>query len=116
MGLQKTFAPQTLRIRFETADGSMMIDLSTIASLELVQNLQHVKSKECLFGLLNETLTPMGARFLRSNILQPSANTGKIEKRHEAVSELVSRHDMLFAVRCGTNPLELKELAESEQL
>ncbi|EXJ96014.1 DNA mismatch repair protein MSH4 [Capronia coronata CBS 617.96] len=99
MGLQKTFAPQTLRIKFETAEGSMMIDLSTIASLELVQNLQHIKSKECLLGLLNETFTPMGARFLRSNILQPSTDAEKIAKRHEALEELVSRQDMLFAAR-----------------
>ncbi|KAL2403207.1 MutS protein-like protein 4 [Exophiala dermatitidis] len=99
MALQKTFAPQTLRIKFETAEGSMVIDLATIASLELVQNIEHAKSKDCLYGLLNETLTPMGARLLRSNILQPSTDHEKIRKRHEAVGELISKHDMLFAIR-----------------
>ncbi|KAG9783921.1 hypothetical protein KCU88_g2889, partial [Aureobasidium melanogenum] len=99
MALQKTFAPQTLRIKFETAEGSMVIDLATIASLELVQNIQHAKSNDCLYGLLNETLTPMGARLLRSNILQPSTDHEKIRKRHEAVGELISKHDMRFALR-----------------
>ena len=96
------FAPETLRIKFESLEGSMVIDLSTAASLELIQNLQNSKSKDCLFGTLNETYTPMGSRFLRSNILQPSTDVEKINKRQEAVSDLVSKEDALFAVRSGT--------------
>lgn len=100
-GLSKTFASQTLRIRFETSEGSMMIDLSTISALELVQNMQNVKSKDSLFGLLNETLTKMGARILRGNILQPSTDALKINERYEAVGELASKEEMLFNVRSG---------------
>ena len=101
MSLRVTFAAQTLRIKFEPSEGSMMIDLSTIASMELIQNLQNTKSRDCLFGLLNETLTPMGARFLRSNILQPSTDAEKITKRQEALTELTSKEDMFFGVRSG---------------
>ena len=78
-----------------------MIDISTMASLELIQNLQNAKSRESLFGLLNETLTAMGARFLRSNVLQPSTDGEKVSKRQAALSELVTREDMFFAVRTG---------------
>lgn len=101
LGLGKTFAPQTLRIRFEPSEGSMMIDLSTISSLELIQNLQDAKSKECFFGLLNETLTRMGARILRSNILQPSTDREKIVERYSALEEMVTKEEMFFAVRTG---------------
>ncbi|EXJ75992.1 DNA mismatch repair protein MSH4 [Cladophialophora psammophila CBS 110553] len=97
--MELTFAPQTLRIRFEPSEGSTMIDLSTMASLELIQNLQNGKSRDCLFGLLNQTLTPMGARFLRSNVLQPSTDAEKIRKRQQALSELTSKEDMFFTVR-----------------
>lgn len=79
----------------------MMIDLPTIASLELIQNLQNTKSKDSLFGLLNETCTAMGARFLRSNILQPSTDVEKIQKRQEAVDELASKADTFLAIRSG---------------
>jgi len=79
----------------------MMIDLSTIASLELIQNLQNATSKDCLFGLLNETLTPMGSRFLRSNILQPSTDAVKLEERFRALEELATKEEMFFAVREG---------------
>lgn len=78
-----------------------MIDLSTIVSLELIQNLQNAKSKDCLFGILNETLTPMGARLLRSNILQPSTEIAKLNTRYDAVEELSSNEGMFFAVRQG---------------
>jgi DNA mismatch repair protein MSH4 len=101
LGLSTTFAAQALRIKFESSEGSMMIDPSTIASLELIQNLQNNKSRDSLYGLLNETLTPMGARFLRSNILQPSTDAEKIRKRHEALTELTAKEDLFFSVRSG---------------
>lgn len=102
LGLSTTFAPQTLRIKFESSEGSMMIDPSTIASLELIQNLQNSKSRDSLYGLMNETLTPMGARFLKSNILQPSTDAEKIRKRHEALSELTVKEDLFSSVRSGS--------------
>ena len=79
----------------------MMIDLSTIHSLELIQNLQNPKSKECLFGLLNHTSTPMGARLLKSNVLQPSTDPMFLTKRYDAIDELGSKEDVFFAVRQG---------------
>ncbi|KAI4089298.1 MAG: hypothetical protein LQ344_005516 [Seirophora lacunosa] len=97
--LSFSFAFHSLRFKYETSEGSMMIDLSTIASLELIQNLQNPKSKDCLFGLLNHTLTPMGSRLLKSHILQPSTNAEILEKRYVAVEELASREDVFFAVR-----------------
>lgn len=79
----------------------MMIDLSTIHSLELIQNLQNAKSKDCLYGLLNQTLTPMGSRLLRSNILQPLTETDVIKKRYDALEELATKEDMFLATRQG---------------
>ena len=78
-----------------------MIDLSTIHSLELIQNLQNAKSKDCLYGLLNQTLTPMGSRLLRSNILQPLTETDVIKKRYDALEELATKEDMFLATRQG---------------
>jgi DNA mismatch repair protein MSH4 len=79
----------------------MMIDLSTIQSLELIQNIQNSKSKDCLFGLMNETLTPMGARLLRSNILQPSTLKDVLALRYDALDELTLKEDIFFATRQG---------------
>ncbi|KGO77743.1 DNA mismatch repair protein MutS, core [Penicillium italicum] len=97
--LQRSFTTHSLRIRFEPSQGSMTIDLATIVSLELIQNLQNAKSKESLFGLLNETLTPMGARLLRASILQPSTERVKLTARYNAVEDLATKEDMFVSVR-----------------
>ena len=100
--LSISFPFHSLRIKHEPSEGAMMIDLSTIRSLELIQNLQNVKSKDCLYGLLNQTLTPMGTRVLRSNLLQPSVNREELESRYDALSELERKEDVFFAVRQGS--------------
>lgn len=104
LGLFKTFPAHSLRLKYEPSEGSMMVDLSTIHSLELVQNLRNPKSKDCLFGVLNETLTPMGGRLLRSSILQPSTNADVLNKRYDALEELSTKEDMFFAVRHTLKP------------
>lgn len=102
--LSFSFSFHSLRIKYEPSEGSMMIDLSTIHSLELIQNLQSPKSRHCLFGILNQTLTPMGARLLKSNLLQPLTEIGHLEDRYDAVGELARKEDVFFAVRQGGYP------------
>ncbi|KAL2868754.1 MutS family protein MSH4 [Aspergillus lucknowensis] len=97
--LNRIFTSHSLRIRFEPSQGTMSIDLSTIISLELIQNIHTAKSKENLFGLLNETLTPMGSRLLRANILQPSTENPELIARYEAVEDLSTKEEMFFSVR-----------------
>ncbi|KAJ4380241.1 MutS protein msh4 [Didymella sp. IMI 355093] len=101
LGLNLQFTYHSLRMRYEPSEGSMMIDVSTIYSLELVQNLQNPRSKDCLFGLLNETLTAMGARLLRNNILQPLTDPEVLNTRYRAVEELTTREEMFFATRAA---------------
>lgn len=81
----------------------MMIDISTIRALELIQNLQTSKSNDCLFGLLNQTQTPMGSRVLRSALLQPSTQSDVLEQRYDALEELTTKQEMFFGVRKGTS-------------
>ncbi len=101
LGLGMTFSLHSLRMKYEPSEGSMMIDVSTIYSLELVQNLQNPKSKHCLFGFLNETLTPMGSRLLRNNVLQPLTDTEVLNTRYLAVDDLTTKEEMFFATRDG---------------
>ncbi|KAJ5280597.1 hypothetical protein N7478_005969 [Penicillium angulare] len=97
--LQRVFVSHSLRIKFEPSEGSMTIDLQTIVSLELIQNLHNAKSRDSLYGLLNDTLTPMGARLLRSTILQPSIQRVKLTARYNAVEDLSTKQDMSTSVR-----------------
>ena len=81
----------------------MMIDVSTIVSLELIQNLRNAKSRDCLFGLLNETQTPMGARLLRNSILQPLTDATTLQLRYDALEELTTKEEMFFSIRQGSS-------------
>ncbi|KAF2280678.1 uncharacterized protein EI97DRAFT_367992 [Westerdykella ornata] len=101
LGLGKTFPYHSLRMKYEPSEGSMMIDVSTIHSLELVQNLQDPKSRDCLFGLLNETLTPMGSRLLRSNVVQPLTDPDTLNGRYDALEELTTKEEVFFATRAA---------------
>lgn len=79
--------------------GSMLIDPATMHSLELIQNLQDVKSTDSLFGLLNNTHSAMGARLLRTSILQPTMEVSILEQRLDAVQEFIQHEEMFFHVR-----------------
>ncbi|KAF9873988.1 hypothetical protein CkaCkLH20_08722 [Colletotrichum karsti] len=95
----------SLRVRFQPCEDTMMIDVSTIVSLEILQNLRNPKSKDSLIGLLRHTRTPMGARVLRSNLLQPSTLKDLyLDPRYEAVEELHRSQDMFVEVRSALGP------------
>ncbi|KAH8770262.1 DNA mismatch repair protein-like protein MutS [Hyaloscypha finlandica] len=111
LAMSLTFAFHSLRIKYQPSEGTMMIDLSTIQSLELIQNIQNSKSKDCLFGVMNETLTPMGSRLLRSNILQPSTQKAVLNQRYDAVHEFTIKEDMFYQTR-----LALKSTHDVEKL
>lgn len=97
-----SFVPHSLRIRYQPSEDTMMIDISAIQSLEIMQNQRNSKSKDCLFGLLNHTSTPMGSRMLRSNILQPPTRTDSfIHPRYEALEELTAKEEMFREIRKG---------------
>jgi DNA mismatch repair protein MSH4 len=100
--LSVTFVPHSLRIRYQPSDGTMMIDISAFQSLEIMQNSQNSKSKDCLFGLLKQTLTPMGTRILRRNILQPPTKVDThVRPRHDALEELTTNEELFRDVRKG---------------
>lgn len=95
-----TFAPHSLRLRYQPSDDTMMIDISAIQCLEIVQNSHSSKSKDSLFGLLNHCATPMGKRMLRSNILQPpTLYESFMAPRYEAVEELTINEEMFLDIR-----------------
>ncbi|KAG5947517.1 hypothetical protein E4U53_006413 [Claviceps sorghi] len=90
----------------------MMIDISVLQSLEIVQNLRNSKSKDSLFGVMNQTLTSMGSRMLRSNILQPPTQYDTfIAPRYDAVEELTTEEETFHSLRAA-----LKDFTDVEKM
>ncbi|PLW11173.1 hypothetical protein PCANC_10804 [Puccinia coronata f. sp. avenae] len=89
----------TFNVKWLSVEGCMLIDRNTIMDLELINNAISSKSKKSLFGLLNHTYTPMANRLLRSNLLAPSTDIDLIERRLDAVQELIELEDSFFNLR-----------------
>lgn len=67
----------------------MVLDTSTRRNLELVETLREKQKRGSLLWVLDKTKTAMGARTLRSYIEQPLISKDEINRRQDAVSELL---------------------------
>ncbi|KAN0101113.1 MutS domain V domain containing protein [Tylopilus felleus] len=79
------FSSGSLRIRYASVEGTMLIDPETAKNLEVVKNILRKKSPHTLFGVLNHTYTAMAARLLRTNILAPLTGLVAINARLDVV-------------------------------
>ena len=66
------------------------LDGVTRRNLELTRTLREGKVEGSLLGVLDRTVTPMGARLLRRWVLQPLVDLDRIRERLEAVGELTA--------------------------
>ncbi len=66
----------------------MFLDSYTKKNLELVRNLRDGTHEGTLLSVLDETLTPMGGRYLRQAVLRPLVDLTLIQERLDAVENL----------------------------
>jgi DNA mismatch repair protein MutS len=97
-------------IYFEPQD-HLVLDNITVRNLELVQPLGIAGSGRSVLDVIDETITGMGGRLLRSWLLRPSVHRGEVEARHGAVAELHGSHMKRDGLRHA-----LKEVADLERL
>ena len=88
------------------SSGCVIIDAATRKNLELVQNTKDGSSVGTLFGFLNTTATPGGARLLRSWLLAPLDSKNEIVARQDAVSDLTAYADTVARSLSGLSDLE----------
>ncbi|KAG2230711.1 hypothetical protein INT48_003718 [Thamnidium elegans] len=93
------FAERTIKFSYQGAEGTMLIDTITANNLELVSNTTNSHTKNTLLGILDHTLTPMGKRLLRMNILQPPCSIDIIKDRLDAVEELSNHEENIFNIQ-----------------
>lgn len=98
---QKTTSSHFTSIVTYLLSDVMHLDEATRRNLELTQNLRDGTAKNTLFGTLDNCKTAPGSRKLRSWIEQPLRNKNEIEKRHDAVEELLKN----FKVRANLRGL-----------
>jgi DNA mismatch repair protein MutS len=86
--LQPSGTPHLARPIIERSGGSMPLDEMTRRNLELVESMRGGETSGTLLGVLDRTLTPMGARLLRQWLLSPLVERTLINARLGAVDVL----------------------------
>jgi DNA mismatch repair protein MutS len=86
--LQPAGTSHLARPKIERPGGSIPLDEMTRRNLELVESMRGGETSGTLLGVLDRTLTPMGARLLRQWILAPLVHRADIEARLGAVDAL----------------------------
>lgn len=86
--LQPGGTPHLSRPRIDRAGNYMPLDEMTRRNLELVESLRGGGTTGTLIGVLDRTLTPMGARLLRQRLLSPLTDIEMIETRLDGVESL----------------------------
>lgn len=92
-------------------DDHLILDKTTLKNLEVLEPLHRdAPPSASLFGAINETVTPMGARCLRQWISQPLARRDWILRRQEAVETWRKQPQRLEQLR-----ILLKEIKDLER-
>ena len=85
---QKTLTGQLVSLKTRIPGDAVAIDPVTRKNLELLERISDGSVEGSLVGVLDRTLTPMGARLCRQALLKPSRSPEQINQRLDAVEEL----------------------------
>lgn len=89
----------------------LILDATTLRNLEIVRSLRDGSKKDTLFGILDCTKTPMGSRFLKRRLENPLLDVAAINRRLDAVEELVKNFTLRRNIRDT-----LKDIYDIERL
>ena len=99
-----------VRVQRLTAGDAMTLDPAAVATLELTE-ASDGSARHSLYGVLDATVTPMGARLLRQWLLRPLLDPARIAERQDAVAALVEAPETRATLRA-----RLKGIGDLERL
>jgi DNA mismatch repair protein MutS len=86
-------------------DSFMMLDSATRRNLELTETLRSGQEQGSLLGVLDQTVTSMGARLLRQWVHQPLLDCGSIDARLDRVTAFQADGLLRAEVRAALKPI-----------
>src|SRR5437016_10160748 len=95
-------------LRTDAPSDYVLLDAATQTNLELVESRS--ARDISLLAVLDRTVTPMGARKLRSWILQPLRDLTELSCRQQMIGDLLQEPDLLDSIRT-----ELKSIRDIER-
>lgn len=85
---QRASAAHVADLNYFEAKEFMVLDAVTLKNLDLIESGASSDKRRTVFAVIDQTVTSMGSRLLKSWLLRPSIKTGEIEARLAAVDEL----------------------------
>lgn len=107
---QKDDAAHITGLSYFEPNDYLILDQPTVRNLELVEALDGSRART-LIGVIDETVTGMGARLLKQWLLRPSMKLGELNARLDAVEEL--KNALILRDRLRS---ELKRITDLERL
>ena len=95
-------------LRCDAPADYVLLDSATQANLELVESRDARDAS--LLSVLDRTETSMGARKLRTWILQPLRDVAELQRRQQMIADLFQEPDLLASIR-----VELKSIRDIER-
>lgn len=108
---QRNSLAQLTTIRTYSTRHFMALDQFTRRNLELTQTIRTGKTRGSVLSVLDRTATAMGARLLRTWMLQPLLDIDRLNARLNAVDSLTHDESLRQALR-----QELRQIADMERL
>ena len=90
---------------YYSLDDFMVLDANTRRNLELTETIRDGKTKGALLGVLDDTVSPMGARLLRQWVSRPLLDVDPIRTRQAGVSTFFNDGLRRAEVRQALKPL-----------
>ncbi|MCD9188082.1 MAG: DNA mismatch repair protein MutS [Pyrinomonadaceae bacterium] len=106
---QRAAAEHIAELNYLETNDFMILDAITLRNLEIVESRSE-QNKKTLFSVIDETITGMGSRLLRSWLLRPSIKRSEIQTRLSAITELT---DLMLRDKIR---FLLKEVSDLERL
>jgi DNA mismatch repair protein MutS len=101
---QKGLLPHMQRLEVYESHAYMMLDRQTRRNLELVSSM-HAGEEGSLVSIMDRTLSPMGGRMLRQWLVRPLRDLTAIQRRQDAVGELVTARSLRADLRQLLRPM-----------
>ncbi len=96
---QMTALDQFTAVSFYQSEQYLGLDTTARYNLELVKTMRDKEKRGSLLWVLDKTCTAMGGRMIATWVQQPLVACAQISRRHEAVEELLNKHDLRGGLR-----------------
>ena len=99
------------KITVPSTTSYMFLDAATKRNLELLHNIKDCTIEGSLLWVLDETLTPMGGRFMRNAIANPLIKPAEIIERQKAIEAIIEDFELFEELR-----FKLRKIQDIERL